>query len=197
MSQLSTIKESKEVSKTALLLLTFFLGVFGAHKFYLGKNWQGFFYLLFCWTLIPGLIALIEFISYAFTSSEVLQEKHTVKCGAGAAIAVVVAGGFVMLMLLATIVMPQFIDYINNKTRTAHVAIESELQNLAKAEKSYFLQHGQYSSNIQAINFTKTNPKITIEIKNADNTCYEAVGTHQHLQKPINSVSITIDCNSF
>jgi predicted RNA-binding Zn-ribbon protein involved in translation (DUF1610 family) len=41
-------------------LLAFFLGGFGAHKFYLGKGGQGLLYLLFCWTFIPAIIALIE-----------------------------------------------------------------------------------------------------------------------------------------
>ncbi len=184
-------RNNERVSKTALLLLTFFLGGFGAHKFYLGKNWQGFFYLIFCWTWIPGLIALIEFIIYAFTSSEVLQEKYTVKGGAGVVIAVVVGGfGIIALIgILAAIAIPQFVAY---KNRAYQVAIESELQVLATAEENYFLQHGQYSSDLQAMNFTETSPEITIEIISADNTCYEAVGTHQQLQE-----SITIDCNSY
>ncbi len=184
-------KNSEGVNKTALLLLTFFLGGFGAHKFYLGKNWQGFFYLLFCWTWIPGLIALIEFIIYAFTSTEVLQEKYTVKGGAGVIIAVV-AGGFGMIALigiLAAIAIPQFVTY---KNRAYMVATESELQMLATAEENYFQQYGQYSSDAQAMNFIQTNPEITIEIISADTTCYQAVGTHNQLQDPI-----VIDCNSY
>ena len=49
-------------SKTATVLLAFFLGGLGAHKFYLGQTGQGILYLLFCWTLIPSIIAFIEFI---------------------------------------------------------------------------------------------------------------------------------------
>ncbi len=45
---------------TVALLLTFFLGGFGAHQFYLGRVGLGIVYALFCWTLIPGLIALVE-----------------------------------------------------------------------------------------------------------------------------------------
>ncbi len=184
-------KNTEGVSKTALLLITFFLGGFGAHKFYLGKNWQGFFYLILCWTWIPGLIALIEFIIYAFTSSDALQEKYTVKSSAGIIIAVVV-GGFGMIALIgivAAIAIPQFVAY---KNRAYQIATESELQILATAEKSYFQQHGQYSPNLQAMGFTQTNPEIIIEIINADNYCYKAVGTHNQLQD-----SITIDCNSY
>jgi len=56
----------KEKSTAGILAL--FLGGIGAHKFYLGRGGQGLLYLVFCWTFIPGLIALIESISY-FTMS--------------------------------------------------------------------------------------------------------------------------------
>jgi len=42
------------------VLLAVFLGSFGAHRFYLGENGIAIIYILFCWTLIPHLIALIE-----------------------------------------------------------------------------------------------------------------------------------------
>nr|WP_276772533.1 NINE protein [Anaerococcus hydrogenalis] len=46
----------------AYVLLAFFLGGIGAHKFYAGKTGAGIVYLIFCWTFIPGIIAFIEFI---------------------------------------------------------------------------------------------------------------------------------------
>ncbi|PCJ21507.1 MAG: hypothetical protein COB02_02625 [Candidatus Cloacimonadota bacterium] len=49
-------------NKTAATLLAFFLGSFGAHKFYLGKTFTGILYFLFCWTAIPGFIAFFESI---------------------------------------------------------------------------------------------------------------------------------------
>ena len=184
-------KNTERVNKTALLLLTLFVGGVGGHKFYLGKNWQGFFYLLFFWTWIPGLIALIEFIIYSFTSTEVLQEKYTVKGSAGVIIAIV-AGTLVMFSLIgiiAAIAIPQFVAY---KNRAYQIATKSELQILATAQKSYFLRHGQYATDYQAMNFTQKNPKIRIEIISAENNGYEAVGVHSQLQD-----SITIDCNSY
>lgn len=42
------------------VLLAVFLGSFGAHRFYLGQNGIAIIYILFCWTLIPHLVALIE-----------------------------------------------------------------------------------------------------------------------------------------
>lgn len=49
-------------------LLALFLGGIGIHKFYLGQPGMGIFYILFCWTFIPGIVALIEAIIY-FTAS--------------------------------------------------------------------------------------------------------------------------------
>jgi len=49
-------------SRTTAILWCFFLGAFGAHKFYLGQSGWGIVYLLFCWTGIPSFAAFIEFI---------------------------------------------------------------------------------------------------------------------------------------
>lgn len=50
------------VNKVTYLLLAFFLGGVGAHKFYAGYTTAGILYLLFFWTWIPMLISLIEFV---------------------------------------------------------------------------------------------------------------------------------------
>ncbi|MEO8725780.1 MAG: TM2 domain-containing protein, partial [Acidobacteriaceae bacterium] len=42
------------------ILLAIFLGSFGAHQFYLGRNGLGVLYILFCWTFIPHIVALFE-----------------------------------------------------------------------------------------------------------------------------------------
>lgn len=47
-------------SETTGVLLALFLGGVGAHHFYMGNIGLGVIYLLFCWTFIPVLIALIE-----------------------------------------------------------------------------------------------------------------------------------------
>ena len=53
------------ISKAVYILLAFFLGGIGAHKFATKKYVQGVLYLVFFWTFIPGLIALIELIRCA------------------------------------------------------------------------------------------------------------------------------------
>jgi TM2 domain-containing membrane protein YozV len=47
-------------NKTTAGLLALFFGGIGVHKFYLGQGGSGVIYLLFCWTLIPALVAFIE-----------------------------------------------------------------------------------------------------------------------------------------
>ena len=42
------------------VLLAVFLGSFGLHHFYLRRNGLGILYLIFFWTGLPGLVALIE-----------------------------------------------------------------------------------------------------------------------------------------
>lgn len=63
-------------SRIAAALFAFFLGGFGAHKFYLGQGGKGVFYLLFFWTLIPGFIAFIEFIILLTMSDEAFDAKY-------------------------------------------------------------------------------------------------------------------------
>ncbi|NMP26830.1 zinc-ribbon domain and TM2 domain-containing protein [Rahnella sp. SAP-1] len=63
-------------SRIAAALLAFFLGSFGVHKFYLGKIGQGILYLIFCWTLIPSIIAFVEFIIYLCESDETFDRKY-------------------------------------------------------------------------------------------------------------------------
>ena len=60
----------KVVNKTVYLLLAFFLGGFGIHKFYAGKIGTGIAFILFSWTFIPALIALIEFFVALFKTAD-------------------------------------------------------------------------------------------------------------------------------
>ena len=67
----TSIQNKKKVNKIAYVLLAFFLGGFGGHKFYSGKIGTGILYLIFSWTFIPSMIAFIEFlIALTKTSDE-------------------------------------------------------------------------------------------------------------------------------
>lgn len=63
-------------SKVAAGLLAIFLGGIGIHKFYLGKTMQGILYLVFCWTGVPALIALVEGIIYLCKSDEAFAQQY-------------------------------------------------------------------------------------------------------------------------
>jgi TM2 domain-containing membrane protein YozV len=74
-----------EKNKVVAALLAFFLGAFGAHKFYLGKNTAGIIMLLSCligWILlfipplIMSVIAFIEFIIYLVSSDEDFERNY-------------------------------------------------------------------------------------------------------------------------
>lgn len=62
-----TMAPSKD--KIVAGILALFLGGLGIHQFYLGNAKRGLLYLLFSWTLIPALIALIDAIRI-FTTSD-------------------------------------------------------------------------------------------------------------------------------
>ena len=49
-------------SRLCAALLAFFLGAFGIHRFYMGKTTSGIFMLLFFWTGIPAIVAIIDLI---------------------------------------------------------------------------------------------------------------------------------------
>jgi|GEM_PF-2253137 len=51
---------SRAKDENTALLLTFFLGGLGAHRFYLNQTGSALIYLFFCWTFIPALIAFFE-----------------------------------------------------------------------------------------------------------------------------------------
>lgn len=50
------------VNKVAYLVVALLLGGIGIHKFYAGYSGAGVMYLLFCWTGIPVLLSIIDFI---------------------------------------------------------------------------------------------------------------------------------------
>ena len=63
-------------TKVVAALFAFFLGGFGAHKFYLGNTGKGILYLVFCWTLIPSIVAFVEGILFLTMSDESFNQKH-------------------------------------------------------------------------------------------------------------------------
>lgn len=106
-------------SKVAAGLLAILLGGLGIHRFYLGQ-WWGIFYLLLFWTLLPGLIALIEGIVFLVADQSSWDARHNEgkpnlggEGSAGLVVALVV-GGFAAIMvvgILAAVAIPAYADY--------------------------------------------------------------------------------------
>lgn len=63
-------------NKIVAALLALFVGGFGAHKFYLGRPKIGVLYLIFCWTLIPGIIAFFEGLFLLGTDDSRFNRKY-------------------------------------------------------------------------------------------------------------------------
>ena len=57
-------------------LFALFLGGIGVHKFYLGQTTAGVLYLLFSWTGVPAILALIDAIILLTMSDEDFNEKY-------------------------------------------------------------------------------------------------------------------------
>lgn len=68
-------------NKTTAILLAFFLGSIGIHQFYLGNNTKGVLYLLFFWTLIPSILALIDFITLIIMTDDDFNKKYNLTAG--------------------------------------------------------------------------------------------------------------------
>ncbi len=62
-------------SKVTAIILTLFLGGFGGHQFYLGSWGLGIVYLVFFWTWIPVIFAVIELIRYVTLSDNEFEAK--------------------------------------------------------------------------------------------------------------------------
>ncbi|NCO76150.1 MAG: NINE protein [Cyanobacteria bacterium] len=65
-------------NKSVAIILAFFLGSFGIHKFYLGNNFAGILYLVFFWTFIPALLAIFDFIGLLLMSDNAFNAQYNV-----------------------------------------------------------------------------------------------------------------------
>ena len=63
-------KNEKKVNKVVYAVLTILLGTFGINKFYAGKIKSGILSILFCWTLVPTILSIAEFITVLTEKSD-------------------------------------------------------------------------------------------------------------------------------
>ncbi len=138
------------IDKTVLLLLTIFTGGVGGHKFYVGNYKHGAVYLIFCWTLIPGIISLVEFVIYARKDSEELQELYgesiTPNSPIVAIIASIVGIMFLTIIIIAAIAVPLYLKY---QGKIACAQVEGQAMMAMREAKNHFATY----KNIQGFNY--------------------------------------------
>jgi len=140
------VRQRKPANKTTLLLLIFFFGGFGAHRFYLGNTILGIVYLLFFWTGIPGLIALIEFIVFIFISRETIEEDYTAH---NTALAIIIPIIIIMIVgILAAVAIPAYTDYMK-KAQVAEAMLL--LSNLKTPAADYYAVQGTFPPSVDSI----------------------------------------------
>ncbi len=71
---------NKPKNRLSAILLAFFLGGLGIHKFYLGQTGKGILYIVMLCTVIlspvVGIMALIDFIILLCMSDEAFDQKY-------------------------------------------------------------------------------------------------------------------------
>jgi TM2 domain-containing membrane protein YozV len=71
----STLRNEK--NKGTATILSLLLGGLGIHRFYLGKPVSGLFYFLFCWTFIPLLLGIGEFVQLVFMDDDEFHARYS------------------------------------------------------------------------------------------------------------------------
>lgn len=105
-------------SKMAAGVLALLLGGLGIHRFYLGQ-WRGVLYLLFFWTYIPAIVAVIEALVFFLRDQRRWDEIYnegipSEGTSSAATVLAVIAAVFVFTMIagiIAAISIPAYHDY--------------------------------------------------------------------------------------
>jgi type IV pilus assembly protein PilA len=99
---------------------------------------MGVVYLLFCWTLIPGLVSFVEFIVFLVSDQQRWDDRYNEGIpsdssgGSGAVVAIVVAAaalfGIFVIGILAAIAIPAYQDYTIRAQATEAFAVADGLR---------------------------------------------------------------------
>jgi TM2 domain-containing membrane protein YozV len=107
-------------NRVAAALLAFFLGGAGAHRFYLGQAGLGLLYVLFAWTLVPGLVSVVDFIRLIAMSDERFAAVHGRRGGGGALVAAGAVGAAMLVYgIIGVLVLPGVLE----AARTARASL--------------------------------------------------------------------------
>lgn len=127
-------------SKTvAALLALFFTGSMGIHRFYLGQ-WWGVFYLLLCWTGIPSLVSLVEFIVFLVRDDATWAAQYGHKKPVGVSFWVFT----VILALLLPVIIISVIGvgaYDAYKDTVVVTEARVQAQGVQQQVETYWLEH--------------------------------------------------------
>lgn len=72
----TTDTSTAEKDRVVAGVLALFLGIVGAHKFYVGNTRLGIYYLLLCWTLLPLMLGIAEGVMYLTATDEEFQRHY-------------------------------------------------------------------------------------------------------------------------
>lgn len=113
-------ESARSRSRIAAALLAFLFGGAGAHRFYLGQSGLGLLYVLFAWTLIPGLVSFVDFVRLLAMSDERFAAVHGRRIGGGGLVA---AGAIAATMIAYGIVGALVLPGILEAARTARASL--------------------------------------------------------------------------
>nr|WP_320051154.1 NINE protein [uncultured Desulfuromonas sp.] len=167
------------VNKVALLVITFFLGGLGGHKFYLKKNLQGVLYLLFFWTYIPTLVAFVEFILYACKSEPELQDIYPETSTGGIFIVLLVPVLLAIVGILAAIAIPQYVAY---RQRAGNVAANTALSTCQERVLGYYAENGMWPTDASQLQCQATEGVYLYYLAN-DPDDYQLISYSEHGNK--------------
>jgi TM2 domain-containing membrane protein YozV len=131
-------------SRNTVILLCFFLGGLGIHRFYLGKIVTGIFMILTLgglgiWTLVDLFISIFG----TYTDSDGRYVDRNYNKGMAVALIVIFVMLPVVLGIVAAIALPQ---YAKHRMRAWDNATESAYHNISLAEEAFFARYSVYTS---------------------------------------------------
>jgi TM2 domain-containing membrane protein YozV/Tfp pilus assembly major pilin PilA len=163
------VRQRKPANKTTLLLLTFFLGGFGAHRFYLGNYAIGTLYALFFWTGIPGIFAFFESIVFLFTSRDTIEYQYTAH---GKAVAFAFIPLALVLIVLIAVAIPAYTDYLQRGKVSEAIMLLGQLK--TPAEEYMASHHDEFPPTVTSLTQKTAGKYVANIVSNPQEFYFEA-----------------------
>jgi len=176
-------------SKSTVILVSLFFGIFGMHKFYTSRNKMGYLYVILSPTLIPIIFSLLDILYYLLIKKEKFENKFRVLGNQkhmmlGLLLSLALIGTEVYLGV--TIGIPKYIEY---RDKGFHIAVDHELNYFRVMQEVYMIDNNRYALSLKELNYEPKYPEIKITLIENTSQCYKAEGKHPKLNYPR-----TIDC---